>query len=231
MIAGLPKCGTVWLVDALKSDERFQYVKNPFFMDKGEIRFFSRNFNQPIKNYFQAFQKKDTNQLTFEKSPDYSVMPTSRMRLIKKLHPKIKIILLFRDPVDRLFSNAKMDLIRVKGLELVTENDNEFFKAYKSQAHIYNYKAIVRNWSDVFSSHQILILSLEDIKLTPELVLKKVYEFLEVPYFGTITDISEARNTTKASGIPDHHAEFIRGLLGETLNYWNKNKGLFRIAK
>src|SRR5690606_994054 len=57
IIAGLPKCGTVWMVRVLRSDSQFQYYENPFYSNKGELRFFSRNFNFPIQEYFQAFNK------------------------------------------------------------------------------------------------------------------------------------------------------------------------------
>lgn len=167
IIAGLPKCGTVWLVDALKEYKSFNYVENPFYEHKHEIRFFSFNFDKPIKEYFNVFRKQDQSLLSFEKSPDYSVMRKNRIKLIKKLNPSIKIILIFRDPVERAFSNAKMDLIRKREVKLSNENDYLFFKNYDSQLRRYDYKKILDKWYDVFSKDQILILSLEDIKSHP----------------------------------------------------------------
>src|SRR5690554_5713030 len=92
IIAGLPKCGTVWMVRVLRSDKQFQYFENPFFKNKGEIRFFSRNFNQSISKYFRAFKTKqrDLTKLAYEKSPDYSTISRTRIRLIKKLNPDVK---------------------------------------------------------------------------------------------------------------------------------------------
>src|SRR5690606_22189836 len=111
---------------------------------KGEIRFFSHNFNQPISEYFQAFnENRDLSKLAYEKSPDYSTMSKFRIRLIKKLNPNIKIILIFRHPIDRAFSNAKMDLAR-KGIELNAENDHYFLNHYKGQIKRYDYEKIIK---------------------------------------------------------------------------------------
>ena len=49
LIVGLPKCGTVWLVETIKQHDNIHFISNPFYDNKGEIRFFSKNFNFPIK--------------------------------------------------------------------------------------------------------------------------------------------------------------------------------------
>lgn len=233
IIAGLPKCGTVWLVDALKEYKSFNYVENPFYEHKHEIRFFSFNFDKPIKEYFNVFRKQDQSLLSFEKSPDYSVMRKNRIKLIKKLNPSIKIILIFRDPVERAFSNAKMDLIRKREVKLSNENDYLFFKNYDSQLRRYDYKKILDKWYDVFSKDQILILSLEDIKSHPERVLTNVFSFLEcAEKVNTInSNLNKAKNITKAKSIPDSHKEYIEKRIPDIIDYWNNNQDIFRLKK
>src|SRR5690606_18762263 len=196
IIAGLPKCGTWWLVHALNTDPHFEFVSNPFIETKGETRFFSINFNQPISKYLNAFKTRRTteNKLLFEKSPDYSTMSLWRIRLIRKLNPSIKIILIFRDPVKRCFSNTKMDLMRVKGLELKPENDPLFFKSYKSQTRKYSYQKILKNWFKVFDESQILVLSMEDIKNKPFQVLEKTSRFLGKQVVENSANLFEPKN-------------------------------------
>ena len=230
IIAGLPKCGTRWLVHALKTNPHFEFVSNPF-NDKGETLFFSFNFNQPISKHLNTFKSRRTaqNKLLFEKSPDYSTMSRWRIRLIKKLNPSVKIILIFRDPVKRYFSNTKMDLMRVKGLELKPENDPLFFKSYKSQIKKYNYQKILKNWFSVFDKSQILILSMEDIKNQPIQVLERTCEFLGKPFEGSQINLNEARNTTVPVPIPVSHREYLGRELSETIEYWNANQKMFRL--
>ncbi len=231
VIAGLPKCGTVWLVDVLKQHSRFNYVKNPFYTDKHEIRFFSFNFDKPIKKYFKAFKNQHPNLISFEKSPDYSTMSISRIRLIKKLNPTIKIILIFRNPVDRAFSNAKMDLIRKKDVALTPQNNYLFFRHYDNQLRRYDYEKILKKWWCVFPKEQILILSLEDIKASPKKVLNKVFDFFEVEqeHRSHKPDLNEAKNVTRASSIPKEHKDYIQKQIPEIMEFWNKNDETFRL--
>src|SRR5690606_34441299 len=148
---------------------------------KGELRFFSRNFNFPIREYFKAFNRdRDLSKLAYEKSPDYSTLSKRRIKLIKKLNPKIKIILIFRHPIERAFSNAKMDLFRT-GITISPKTDESFFSHYKNQSKIYNYQRILKNWYSILSKSQVLLLSQEDIGENPEKVIAAVYEFLERP--------------------------------------------------
>lgn len=230
IIAGLPKCATVWMVRVLRSDNQFQYFENPFFKNKGEIRFFSRNFNQPISEYFRAFNTKerDLAKLAYEKSPDYSTMSRTRIRLIKKLNPDIKIILVFRQPAERAFSNAKMDLVRNKGIELKSENEHYFINHYKSQGRKYDYKKIINNWISVFDESQILVLSLEDIGEKPGKVIEKVYDFLGRKV-NINHDLYENPNATISKPMPTSHLKFLNGYIGDIIDYWDNNQSLFRI--
>src|SRR5690606_24292749 len=159
---------------------------------------------QPIQKYFEAFKKRRNSEekLLFEKSPDYSTMSRWRIKLIKKLNPQIKIILIFREPIERAFSNAKMDLIRVRKIELKPENDHYFLKNYKSIKNLYNYKRILDNWYSVFEKSQILILSMEDIKKNPNRVLEKTHHFLGTEFKGNYSEAARPKNVTVAQPIP-----------------------------
>lgn len=231
IIAGLPKCGTVWLVKALQSDSNFEYIENPFLKNKGEIRFFSINFNQPLSKYLFAFKNRrgSGDKLLFEKSPDYSKMSIWRLRLIKKLNPSIKIILLFRNPIERLYSNAKMDLIRKDKIEMKAENDHLFFKNYKSKIGEYDYHRIINNWLSVFNKSQIIILSMEDIRDNPEEVLLNIYTFLNRNFFNEYEEADKPENVTRSSPLPDSHRAYLRKNFASTIEYWENNQSLFRL--
>ena len=231
IIAGLPKCGTVWLVEALKKYPQFNYVENPFYKHKHEIRFFSLNFDKPIKKYLETFKQLDLGKLNFEKSPDYSVMSKMKIKLIKKLNPTIKIILIFRDPVERTFSNAKMDLIRKKNISLIPENDSAFYKHYDSQFERYNYEKILKKWYCVFPKDQILVLSLEDIKLKPQNVLKRVFCFFNIDDDFKKYRMDVAKNETQAKPIPEAHRAYIERKIPDTIKFWNNNKRIFRLEQ
>ena len=226
IIAGLPKCGTIWLVNLLRQHPNLSYVENPFFSNKGEIRFFSRNFKFPIKKYFDAFKNKKEGCLYFEKSPDYSTMSKARIKLIKKLNPDIKIILIFREPVSRTYSHAKMDLIRNRGLEVNQENNHLFLKHYRSSSQVYNYPTIIKKWESVFKKSSLLYLSLEQIKEDPKLVSKKILDFLHVQDNFNFS-FFEPTNSIKTKPIPEDHKAFIKKMNQETINFWQNNQELF----
>ena len=216
IIIGLPKCGTWWLSTQLKNHPKIDLKTNPWNLDKGEVRFFSKNFRKPINDYFKLFSDRGSG-LKFEKSPDYCIMSISRIKFIKRLNPKIKILMLLRDPVSRAFSHAKMDILRNKGIG--PENEILYKKHYETTSKIYNYETIIRRWSEVFGSN-LLVLNFKKIYLNPESIIRKCFKFLQVEYIHDLWD-SKPINQTEPVDLPDKLKEFIEKLNFSNIRYYD----------
>jgi len=127
LVIGFPKAGTTSLHEYLSQHPRIvgSWAK--------ETHFFSYGYHKGINYYFKFFKfnkKKDS--LYFESSPEYIYYPEALKR-IKKLNPKIKLIICLRNPIDLIFSDYNQE----KNMGLETES---FEKAllkenYKLELH------------------------------------------------------------------------------------------------
>lgn len=219
LIIGLPKAATWWLAHLLRSNPLFYLGRNP--NGKGEMRYFSKHFEKSLSYYFNVFKNKE-GFIRFEKSPDYCIIPTSRIKLIKKLNPEIKIILIFREPIEWSFSHAKMDLLR-KNHKNFSEVDFDVFKKhYELNARKYDYEQIFNRWSKFFDHQHLLIISQDKIKNGPSSVLKEVHAFLKVPFEEKFYPDLSPKNTTEKVKLPKEHYEFLEHVNSENIAFYKK---------
>jgi hypothetical protein len=97
---GCVKCGTSWTWRELKKHPQL------FAPDSKEIHFFNSGSTKSMKWYSQWFKGVKPNQLIGEFTPDY-FNHYEAMHRIKEYVPNAKLIVCFRHPVERAFSNWK----------------------------------------------------------------------------------------------------------------------------
>jgi len=171
-----------------------------------EIGFFDSNYDLGINWYKSMFPTKFTRKkiesktglcITGEDTPFYFWDKKSIDR-IKKEIPKIKLIILLRNPIDRAYSNYQLgvrsgseslsfeDAIK-KEIELLEKNDDienddiEKFlrpRSYIAKGLYYNQ---IKNWFKIFSKDQIIVLTTENLARNPHKTLEKVFNFLGLP--------------------------------------------------
>jgi hypothetical protein len=117
LIIGAQKCGTTALARSLK-------LHDDVVMSEAEVHFFShpKNYAKGLEWYAEHFPESDL--LKGEKTPDYlnSVLAPAR---IAEVLPKVKLLILLRDPVDRAYSQwnhmmQNIDRSSKRGWELVS---------------------------------------------------------------------------------------------------------------
>ena len=144
----------------------------------------------------------NANQITIEKTPNYF----SSMAAAKRIHdfnPKIKLIVMIRDPIIRSISHFTHDLKYRWNQELVYKiktlikfnSTSTLFEALvldefgdmKIPTHYYiNYSLYVENfkiWLQYFDKEQFLFVDGENFKSNPYKELKKVEKFLNLKPF------------------------------------------------
>jgi hypothetical protein len=171
-----------------------------------EIGFFDSNYELGISWYKSMFptkfkikkiKLKTGNSITGEDTPFYFWDKKSIQR-IKKNIPKIKLIVLLRNPIDRAYSNYHLgvrlgseslsfeDSIKKEIQLLEKENgfeNNEIEKFLRPRSYIAKglYYQQIKNWFDVFSKDQILVINTENLSEKPNQTLKQIFEFLDLP--------------------------------------------------
>ncbi|MCC3413457.1 MULTISPECIES: tetratricopeptide repeat protein [unclassified Microcoleus] len=192
IIIGSPRCGTTSLYKYITSHPQILPAANK------EICFFSEHFNKGLAWYQAHFPPAiDAHHfLTGEATPTYLTHPLAASRLHGCL-PKVKLIVILRNPVDRALSHYQM-LVR-RGtesrtfekaidaeLQLLADATETSLadKSYWKDCH-YIYKSLyacsLKQWMNLFPREQFLILQSEEFYANPAATLSQVFDFLDLP--------------------------------------------------
>jgi hypothetical protein len=220
LIIGGQRCGTTSLYHYLKNCPQIftPYKKEIHFFDehyaRGE-RWYRAQFPTVLEKYVTG----EIKHLTFrtgEATPYYIVDPRVPKR-VKALLPRVKLIVLLRNPVDRAFSHHW--LMSSKGLETLTFREavaseqertagerekmlrDERYLSHKIRcfAHLGTgiYVDQLQHWMQFFPREQFLILRSEDMFADPAAVVAQTLAFLDIPKaeIETLLDQQQHRKT------------------------------------
>ena len=226
IIIGAMKAATTSLYTYLKQhpDVFMTSIKEPKFFNnfnkdsgfklqgKGLVKI------KTLEQYQNLFQEAINEIAIGEASPSY-IFDENCHILIKKILPRVKIIAILRQPVDRAYSN----FLHAKRAD--QEKDTDFEKAFTEEnemlrkgikTHYYLEKGFyhkqLKRYYDVFPKEQIKIILFEDMIKSPEKITREIFEFLNI-------DSSFTPNTSKkanVSGVP-------KGTLGWIVMKLRKN--------
>ena len=171
-----------------------------------ELGYFDSNYHLGQNWYRSLFptlfskwlvKQKKQFAITGEDTPFYIWDPIVAKRILKIL-PKIKLIVLLRNPVDRAYSNYHLGVrsgtenlsfedaikLEIKRLEEINEESKSSIEKYairRSYLAKGFYADQLKIWLEIFNLNQLLIISTEDLKSNPQKVINKIYNFLEIP--------------------------------------------------
>lgn len=139
--------------------------------------------------------------LTGEITPAYSALEANAIRAIHGAFPDLRIILLIRHPVDRLWSLLRM---RTKlGRALNSDSDVDAIDRFvRSDAAIVrrSFPSVIwKNWSEVYGKARVGVFLFDDIATEPARVREAVLRFLDVDPATAPFAIAADHNAKKAS--------------------------------
>ena len=171
-----------------------------------ELGYFDSNFHLGLNWYRSLFptlfskwivKQKKQFAITGEDTPFYIWNPLVAKRILKIL-PKIKLIVVLRNPVDRAYSNYHLgiragsenlsfeDAIQIE-LKKLNEINDEFehnvekYTIPRSYIAKGFYANQLKIWLELFNSEQLIIISTEDLESNPQGTLDRIYDFLKIP--------------------------------------------------
>lgn len=143
--------------------------------------------------YYSSLFPISTTQVTGEVTPAYAWLDETTIRHISSLMPKVKLIYLLRNPVDRAWSHLKMHERKGNVKRDTSVAEIMKIKEKKMLEHS-SYSEHLKRWEMCFEEEQIFIGFFDQIKTDPKSLMESIYSFLEVdPGFA-----SEQENLTKA---------------------------------
>ena len=163
---GAQKAGSTWLYKNLSQHPQVNINKKEinFFNDK--FSFYSKRFGSNYDKGLDWYKLKlniEENQLNGEITPNY-LYDSKVPKRINKHFPKIKILVVLRNPIDRAYSQFdfanKVLHVGDDFLETI-EKESEFI-----ERSLY-YKQLKRYY-DLFDDKQIKVLFLHEIKKNPQ---------------------------------------------------------------
>ncbi|WP_449417981.1 tetratricopeptide repeat protein [Phormidium nigroviride] len=192
IIIGSPRCGTTSLYKYITSHPQILAAAEK------EICFFSEHFHRGKAWYDAHFFPKiyPHKLLTGEATPTYLNHPLAAQRLHESL-PQVKLIIILRNPVARVFSHYQMWVrrgtekrsfeeamnVEMEILAKANETDLENAMYWKQCEYLDKslYVYSIRRWMRLFPKEQFLILRSEDFYANPAVALQEVFAFLGLP--------------------------------------------------
>lgn len=189
VIAGAQKSGTTAIKIYLNQSNQL------CFSNRKESRYFIEDYNQDVgfKNIIERYQHAETGQLWGDKTPEYLYHEKLPER-IYLYNPKMKIIILLRNPVDRAYSAYQM-MLRHKWTDLTFLEKIKWDLANVSREEspskvIVNrgyYATQLKRIFNLFPRNQVKVIKFDDFKISKQAVLDEVCLFLNIDKF-TITN-------------------------------------------
>jgi hypothetical protein len=165
---GAQRAGTTWLHNCLTEHPEL------FLPQKKEVHFFDRQYDKGLEWYAQHF-KEANNEMIGEITPNYYHAPNALQRIKDDL-PDAKLIYVLREPVSRTYSQYqlyKQGAFKGKTFKQVIAEEESVIEFSLQGKHL-------ETLLSLFSKNNILILFYDDISNTPQVVLEKVFQFLNV---------------------------------------------------
>ena len=227
---GTQKGGTTYLHGLLQQHPQV-YLAHP-----KELHFFSLHHHRGLEWYGHHFEAATADQCCGEVTPYYLFHPLAAQRIAADL-PKVKLIVLLRDPVERALSQyfhskrlglEPLELEEALAAEPKRLADAEATlkrgEAHKShQQHSYlsrsRYEQQLFRFENLFPSEQLLVLRSEDLFNHPQGIWEQVLEFLELEVSPLPRPISRYEGGGEGAAVSADLRQQLRQRLAPTLRW------------
>jgi hypothetical protein len=166
---GAQKAGTTWLHECLRCHPEL------YLPPQKELHYFDEGFHKSLISYASAF-REGRRRIKGEITPDYSVLPDARIRFVRAVMPRLRLVFLLRNPIERAWSQAVMNLVTITGRRFEDVSEAEFVRHIKSERSVRrgDYRRIIANWTKHFPAESLLIGFFEDVRSRPQELLARV---------------------------------------------------------
>ncbi len=172
---GAQKAGTTWLHECLR---RHPEVYLP---PEKELHYFDERQYRSFRSYASRFRPAGP-RLRGEITPAYGILPAHRVALVHRLLPDLKLILLLRDPVQRSWSQALMELADLPGRSPESISVDEWIRFLGSPAcrARSDYESMLARWTAHFGEDRMFVGFHDHVASRPRDLLSDIFDFLGV---------------------------------------------------
>lgn len=206
----------IYFFTSIKNSKHPRYVSNKLswylkLFSDSPMRFLAKNALS-LFNYREYYKPK----VRGEASTTYAVMAKDLIEESLILNSDLKAIIMLRNPIDRAWSHAKMELVRDKGRKFEDVPEKEFIDFFQDSyiESCGNYTPIIENWYSILKAENIFTGIFDDISKSPHELLFKIYNFLGVKAESKyMPQLAQKRiNETKKTPIPDRYRNLLEDM-------------------
>ena len=222
LVIGTQKGGTTSMIQ--------NFNQHPeIFMYKDEIHFFdSKIENTDYVSYHNKFPKSIQNKFIGEKTPSYCYLQYAIDR-IYKYNPKIKLVFVLRNPIERAYSEWNMYKSNFNFKKPFLDSIKEIETTQLSEIKQNDYWALQRGYYleqieyilSKFNKKNLHICVSEQIKKNPLQEYNKIFEFFNLNKLNSLDAKLNVRKGNYNKEITIYEYEYIKNL------YLEKTKRLF----
>jgi hypothetical protein len=163
-----------------------------------DLRYFA---GRRSDRWYLSLFPRDPRRMSGEITPDYSILGEKGVARAHRLLPDVRLIFLMRDPIDRSWSQIRMDVRRTgrRAGDLPLE---ELIALARSDrvARRSDYERTLRHWGRHYGTDRFFIGFLEDVRERPERLLEELFVFLGVdPAAARLGDLLRRRVHSRVS--------------------------------
>jgi len=196
----------------------YNLMKSIELNDINQIKWYLKYFLSTYNDTWYKSLFENIENLSGEITPAYSFLNIQDIQRIYNINPKIKLILILRNPIDRAWSQISF-YIRIKQLpQNITIKEMKTFIDSKEQILRGDYIKIINNWLQIFPKEQIHIGFYDEIMLNPQNFLNKIFSFLNIQNITYEESFLTQRvNATKAEIMPIEIKEYLKEIYEEEI--------------
>jgi len=178
LCVGAQKAGTSWLHFQLKS---IPFVCFPHGKEVHYWDWVERGKRPKDPGWYSEKFNENSDLLCGDMTPCYALLSSDSIKEIHQLYPKVKIIYIIRNPIDRAWSGLKMgvSIMRMEPHEVSRQGMHDVLHS-ASSIERGNHLKVIKKWVSVFGKDQVLVKNYEEIVSDKVGFLTDVYNFLDI---------------------------------------------------
>jgi hypothetical protein len=180
---GVPQSGTTWLYENLRAHPGVALPTNK------ELGYFSRRrrFGPGIIGlaHYSRILRSCGPGVRGEISPDYATVSERAVRYIHALVPRVRLVIILREPVERVWSSLRRLLFLTRPPHALDDLETECNRLLSNRPQILEasmYADVLSRWWSVFDASQLLILFHDNVRDNPEGSLLRVFDHLDIEH-------------------------------------------------
>ncbi len=199
------------------SERLKDYMSKPELILSQKILWDFRYFVFPRNDaWFRNLYKTKNGLMTGNISPLHIFLPEDRIEKISRLYPGIKVLIFLRDPVERIWSTAKMKYFRLSSRHYDQVPLDGLIDLLEYQHKIApDYIEIIERWEKYIPKENVGVFFFDKLTEDPLGFMQDVCEFLKLDYskfpYRIVGSIQEKVNVSKEGDIPVQCA--VRGAM------------------